>query len=78
MVDTIQVSGCVTAVLDANVVGYTVKTDTSWFQQVATVTFTGITIELPEETPTEGLTLAACVGNSEISGEWTLSGVIFG
>ena len=78
VVDTIQVSGCVTAVLDANVVGYTVKTDTSWFQQVATVTFTGITIELPEETPTEGLTLAACVGNSEISGEWTLSGVIFG
>ena len=78
VVDLIEITGCVTQRLDADIVGYEVVEETSWGQKVATITFTGIAISLPTEKVTDGFTLTAKVGDSTISGTWTLTGLLFG
>jgi hypothetical protein len=90
-VDTLQikVADTLIATLNAQVIGYTIdikQTGTFIKREEVTITFSNITIELPE-TIEEGqaLSISACIAGAntdgtdkQLSGEWTLSGLIFG
>lgn len=90
-VDTLKVmvGETLIATLNANVVGYTIQIEETGIivkRENVTITFSGITIDLPttiEET--EALSISAWIAGAnedgsdkQLSGEWTLTGLMFG